>query len=253
MKQPELGRKIAELRKAKGLTQEELVEKCNINVRTLQRIEAGSVMPRSYTIKVIFAALDHEFFDSKRKTIHNIEELKTQILNGLARIALIVFNIFNLKRNTMKKTTILATSILIIILGSCMFSYISDKRETKKVERLVELQNKNSINWFNSGDIDLLIQDYAPNACFYRNNHPSYCGKQEIRQCLKVASTSKIFEMIDIDLISLNIADTIAVEKSITTARIKTGEIMKTINIQEWHNIKGHWLIVNDIDVAMKD
>jgi transcriptional regulator with XRE-family HTH domain len=43
MKQPELGRKIAELRKAKGLTQEELVEKCNIRVRTLQRIESGEV------------------------------------------------------------------------------------------------------------------------------------------------------------------------------------------------------------------
>ncbi|HEY3371256.1 MAG TPA: helix-turn-helix transcriptional regulator [Prolixibacteraceae bacterium] len=43
MKQPDLGKKIAELRKAKSLTQEELVEKCNLNVRTLQRIEAGVV------------------------------------------------------------------------------------------------------------------------------------------------------------------------------------------------------------------
>lgn len=38
MKQPELGKRISELRKEKGLTQEELVEKCNINVRTIQRI-----------------------------------------------------------------------------------------------------------------------------------------------------------------------------------------------------------------------
>jgi transcriptional regulator with XRE-family HTH domain len=30
MKQPELKKKISELRKDKGLTQEELVEKCNI-------------------------------------------------------------------------------------------------------------------------------------------------------------------------------------------------------------------------------
>ena len=43
MKQPQLGHKILELRKAKGLTQEELVEMCNLNVRTLQRIEAGEV------------------------------------------------------------------------------------------------------------------------------------------------------------------------------------------------------------------
>jgi transcriptional regulator with XRE-family HTH domain len=60
MKQPELGKKISELRKAKGLTQEELVEKCNISVRTIQRIETGDVTPRMYTIKTILAALDHD-------------------------------------------------------------------------------------------------------------------------------------------------------------------------------------------------
>jgi transcriptional regulator with XRE-family HTH domain len=74
MKQPELGRKISELRTAKGFTQEDLVEKCNISVRTIQRIEAGEVTPRSYTIKTILAALDYDlskiaddennFFDS---------------------------------------------------------------------------------------------------------------------------------------------------------------------------------------------
>ncbi len=61
MKQPELGRKILDLRKQKGLTQEELVEKCNISVRTIQRIEAGEVTPRSYTVKTILAALGYEF------------------------------------------------------------------------------------------------------------------------------------------------------------------------------------------------
>lgn len=60
MKQPELGQKILDLRKKKGLTQEELVEKCNINVRTIQRIEAGEVTPRPYTIKTILAALGYD-------------------------------------------------------------------------------------------------------------------------------------------------------------------------------------------------
>jgi len=60
MKQPELGQKISELRKSKGLTQEELVEQCNISVRTIQRIEAGDVTPRSYTIKTILSALDYD-------------------------------------------------------------------------------------------------------------------------------------------------------------------------------------------------
>lgn len=61
MKQPELGKKISELRKSKGWTQEELVEKCNISVRTIQRIETGEVTPRSYTIKTILSALDSDF------------------------------------------------------------------------------------------------------------------------------------------------------------------------------------------------
>lgn len=60
MKQPKLGQKIQALRKQKGLTQEELVEKCNINVRTIQRIEAGEVTPRPYTIKTILGALGYD-------------------------------------------------------------------------------------------------------------------------------------------------------------------------------------------------
>ena len=58
MKQPELGKKIAQIRKQKNLTQEELVEQCNVSIRTIQRIEAGEVTPRTSTIKIILAALD---------------------------------------------------------------------------------------------------------------------------------------------------------------------------------------------------
>lgn len=73
MKQPELGRKLSEMRKAKGLTQEDLVAKCNLSVRTIQRIEAGEVTPRNYTIRALFdalgmdwkeAELDRQFFFS---------------------------------------------------------------------------------------------------------------------------------------------------------------------------------------------
>jgi transcriptional regulator with XRE-family HTH domain len=61
MRQPQLGQKILEMRKAKGFTQEELVEKCNLNVRTLQRIEAGEVSPRPFTIRAIFEVLDVDY------------------------------------------------------------------------------------------------------------------------------------------------------------------------------------------------
>ncbi len=81
MQQPELGNKITELRKQKGLTQEELVERCNINVRTLQRIESGEVSPRSYTIKTILSALDHEFEELYTK---DEERLGNEIILGSA-------------------------------------------------------------------------------------------------------------------------------------------------------------------------
>ncbi len=64
IQQPELGKKIAELRKERGLTQEQLVEKCKLNVRTLQRIESGEVMPRTYTISLISEALEYPLVDS---------------------------------------------------------------------------------------------------------------------------------------------------------------------------------------------
>ncbi|WP_343762653.1 helix-turn-helix transcriptional regulator [Gangjinia marincola] len=69
MKQPELGQKILELRQLKGVTQEELVEQCNISVRTIQRIEAGETMPRMYTIKTILSALDRDLDDLNQASL----------------------------------------------------------------------------------------------------------------------------------------------------------------------------------------
>jgi transcriptional regulator with XRE-family HTH domain len=50
LKQPELGKKVLELRQNRGLTQSELAENCKLSLRTVQRIESADVMPRSYTI-----------------------------------------------------------------------------------------------------------------------------------------------------------------------------------------------------------
>ena len=67
MKQPQLGKKILDLRLAKGLTQTELAEKCNLSLRTIQRIESTEVTPRSYTLKLIFETLDFDGFNSTNK------------------------------------------------------------------------------------------------------------------------------------------------------------------------------------------
>ena len=111
MEQPKLGIKIAELRKAKGLTQEELVQKCEITVRTLQRIESGEVTPRSYTIKAIFKALNYDYYDSL-KVESQIYDVSQVVLPGrLHRIQNYVAELFNLKTNTMKKLLILSIPV----------------------------------------------------------------------------------------------------------------------------------------------
>jgi transcriptional regulator with XRE-family HTH domain len=53
MTRTDIGRRIAELRRQQGLTQEELAEKARLNVRTIQRIEQGEVAPRPSTLRML--------------------------------------------------------------------------------------------------------------------------------------------------------------------------------------------------------
>ena len=56
-----IGRKIKDLRVLKGLTQEDLAERTQLSVRTIQRIEKGEVDPRTYTLNLLAEALKPEF------------------------------------------------------------------------------------------------------------------------------------------------------------------------------------------------
>lgn len=70
MEQPELGIKISKARKLKGITQKELSESCNIDIRTIQRIEAGDVIPRTSTLKLIEEALSIDLIKINDKPLH---------------------------------------------------------------------------------------------------------------------------------------------------------------------------------------
>jgi uncharacterized Tic20 family protein/DNA-binding Xre family transcriptional regulator len=61
MNQPQLGLKVSDLRQQKGLTQEQLAERCEVSARTIQRIESGEVDPRAYTLHCLGEALDFDF------------------------------------------------------------------------------------------------------------------------------------------------------------------------------------------------
>lgn len=84
MIQPQIGEKIAELRQAKGLTQTELAEMCNLGLRTIQRIESSEVNPRSFTLKVIFSSLDYEIEEkpNKSKSMTIISEYFYRLITG---------------------------------------------------------------------------------------------------------------------------------------------------------------------------
>ena len=63
MKQPDFGKKLIEIRKVRGLTQDELAAKCKITIRTVQRIESGLVLPRAFTLKVLSDYLEFDFLE----------------------------------------------------------------------------------------------------------------------------------------------------------------------------------------------
>lgn len=84
-----IAKKISELRKLKGLTQEELAEQSYVNLRTIQRIEKSESEPRGKTLKLICDALEvdmQDLLEGEKKT--SFSNIGTQIVNGLFLVAL---------------------------------------------------------------------------------------------------------------------------------------------------------------------
>ncbi len=113
MGQLDFGKKLIEFRKAKGLTQAEVAEKCKITIRTIQRIEAGIVKPRAFTIKLISETLGFDFFEASNTG----NDVKTENHGSNSKSHILVWylkDLFNLKTNAMKKISILSTSFFLI-------------------------------------------------------------------------------------------------------------------------------------------
>ncbi|NVK51511.1 MAG: WG repeat-containing protein [Flavobacteriaceae bacterium] len=130
----DFGKELIRIRKTKGLTQAEVAEKCNITIRTIQRIESGAVKPRSSTIKIISEFLEVDFFEISNQN----SNLKNHTILWYLK------DIFNLKTNTMKKISILSTSVLILtFIGISIFNTeAQSKTSNKKREVALESQNK---------------------------------------------------------------------------------------------------------------
>jgi transcriptional regulator with XRE-family HTH domain len=79
---------VKEGRLARGYTQKELSELTNISIRSIQRIENGEILPRSYTIKTLAATLGFSYEDLK--------EAKPPIKRSLNRAQKIILSIGSL-------------------------------------------------------------------------------------------------------------------------------------------------------------
>lgn len=122
MEKLEFGRRLIEVRKAKGLTQEEVAEKCKITTRTIQRIESGIVIPRASTIKLISESLGFDFYDNSNTGYDIIRNQNSDLEKHT--FLWYVKDLFNFKTNKMKKISILSISTLTIALF--LFAFTSN-------------------------------------------------------------------------------------------------------------------------------
>jgi transcriptional regulator with XRE-family HTH domain len=242
MNQPELGRKIAELRKAKGFTQEELVEKCKLNVRTLQRIESGEVTPRSYTLKIIFATLDYQIQDSYENTASGFDKTKAEILYWSEQFYKYIIDLFNLKTNTMRKLSILSATFLVLSLVLISLTTESRAQKNNDFRKALVVSNKKYILWFNNGQIDSLLTQFRDDACFVAKG----CGKKFIHDFLM--SESGRYKFKDLSIISVSISDTVAVEKGHWAISLNSGGgVYEGEYLTEWRYAGKKWLMVNNV------
>jgi transcriptional regulator with XRE-family HTH domain len=216
MNQPNLGKKIIELRKAQGFTQKELVDKCNLNIRTLQRIESGEVTPRGYTLKLILTTLNYQGEDLSTKKKITFNNKTAKIIFSLLFIASIT-SFFYLYTNT-KESSIL------------------------EVKKKIETSRKKITNWVNEGNVDAIVSKYKDDACISTN---SICGKKEISKALKKIMPNG-YQIIKHDIISINCNDTIAYEKFITIFKYKE-KVGKQNGIVEWNLHNNQWLINKEL------
>ena len=101
------GQQIKEARVRKGMTQQELADRTNINVRTIQRIENGEVFARAYSLKMIASVLemDPQLLIDNQESIPDEKEVKANKLwlaflhlSGFLLLPTVMIWIFEKKR-----------------------------------------------------------------------------------------------------------------------------------------------------------
>ena len=123
MNQVKIGAFLRELRKGKGLTQEQLAEQFNISRRSVSRWETGSNMPDVGLLIEIADFFDvdiREIIDGERKS----ENMEKETLKKVAEYA--DAEKFKLK----KKISDIFKWMCVMLLGSVMIGFFANKLDT---------------------------------------------------------------------------------------------------------------------------
>lgn len=244
MKQPDLGRKISELRLAKGLTQGELAEKCKLGLRTIQRIESAEVTPRSYTIKLIFECLDYEIYNSFGKFTYKLDRTAYRIKSWPGQFYKYVLDLFNLKTNTMRKLTILSLPCISIVLFFLFAGLDTKAQDNDKVKETLTELNLKFVEWFNTGQIDSVGLMYLENACTIPDNYQEIHGRENIKAYYTFLYATG-FRFTENKSKSIIISDSIAVDRGVWKADLNIK--LTGTYLSQYRFINGKWLIENEM------
>lgn len=103
MNPKELGQQIILSRNKLGITQSELADRCGLNIRSVQRLEAGSVHPRAFTIRMLNEALGTDF---ELTSDNEIIDKEIQIYRAIF-----------LRRKNIRIATIISAIIFLVVVG----------------------------------------------------------------------------------------------------------------------------------------
>jgi transcriptional regulator with XRE-family HTH domain len=241
MKQPDLGKKISELRLAKGLTQGELAEQCKLSLRTIQRIESAEVTPRSYTVKLIFESLDYDIYNSFGKFSYKLDRAVYRIKIWLEQFHKYILDLFNLKTNTMKKIAILSVPGISIILCFLFMGVETQAQDNKKAKQTLTEFNSKFVDWFNTGQIDFM---YLDNDCMIPDNHREIHGREHIKGYYSFLYASG-FRFTETNSKSIIISDSIIVERGVWKADLNIN--LSGTYLTQWRLSDGKWFIENEM------
>jgi transcriptional regulator with XRE-family HTH domain len=179
MNQPDFGNELAKIRKAKGLTQAELAQKCDVSYRTIQRIESGKVSPRIFTIKTLSVALDYDFLKEFSVNLSINDKFEYQGFVLINKIIYKTIDLFNLKTNAMRKLSVL--TVVFGLIGIGLFSILkkSNAQDSLKFTNFLTIESNESITKKEAIDIIEKIYNKAKNNNGAVNLIKNYVEKSE--------------------------------------------------------------------------